>query len=75
MDNIEAKIREIFAKKADISKAVLETKLSELDIDSLDLVEVMMEIEEVFAVQFTNEEILELKTVKNVLDLVKSKKK
>ncbi|MEA5061074.1 Acyl carrier protein [bioreactor metagenome] len=74
MDNIEAKIREIFAKRADISKATPETKLSELNIDSLDLVEAMMEIEEAFDIEFTNTEILELKTVQNVLDLVKKKK-
>ncbi|MDY0177802.1 MAG: acyl carrier protein [Erysipelotrichia bacterium] len=75
MDNIEAKIKEIFAKKADITNAALDTKLSELNIDSLDLVEVMMEIEEAFSIEFANEEILELKTVENVLDLVKAKKK
>jgi acyl carrier protein len=75
MENIELKIKDIFAKRADISKATLETNLNELDIDSLDLVETMMEIEEAFDIEFANEEIQNARTVKDIVDLVNKKKK
>lgn len=73
--DIETKIREVIGKRADAANMSVETKLTDLDIDSLDLVETMMEIEEAFEIQFTNEEIMGLKIVGDVLDLVKAKKK
>lgn len=75
MDVIEAKIREIIGKRADLFNTTAETKLTELNIDSLDLVETMMEIEEAYNIEFSNEEILGLKVVGDVLNLVKAKKK
>ena len=74
MSDIENKIKEIFGKRVDLSNVTLDTTLESLDIDSLDLVEAMMDLEEEFGVQFTNDEILTLKTVKDVVTLVESKK-
>lgn len=75
MDIIEQKIREIIGKRADLSNTTAETKLTEIGLDSLDLVETMMEIEEAFGIEFGNEEILGLKIVGDVLNLVSAKKK
>ena len=74
MTNTEEKIKEIFGKRVDLSNVTPETTLQSLDIDSLDLVEAMMDLEEAFGVQFTNDEILTLKTVKDIVNLVDSKK-
>ena len=68
------KVKEILAKKVDISNLKEDDSLSELGLDSLDLVETMIEIEEELGVEFTSEEIANLKTLKDVIKLIESKK-
>ena len=69
------KVKEILAKKVDISNLKEDDSLSELGLDSLDLVETMIEIEEEFNVEFTSEEILDIKTIKDVIKLIERKRK
>ena len=45
-----------------------------LGIDSLDLVDLVFELEEEIGVQFEDEDLLKLKTVQDLLDLIDSKK-
>ena len=68
------KVKEILAKKIDISNLKEDDRLSELGLDSLDLVETMIEIEEELGIEFTSEEIANLKTLKDVIKLIESKK-
>ena len=68
------KVKEILAKKIDISNLKEDDSLSELGLDSLDLVETMIEIEEELQIEFTSEEIANLKTLKDVVKLIESKK-
>ena len=68
------KVKEILAKKVDISNLKEDDSLSELGLDSLDLVETMIEIEEELGVEFTSEEIANLKTLKDVIKLIESRK-
>ena len=49
-------------------------KLDELGLDSLDLVETMLKIEEALNVEFATDEIVELKTIRDVVNLIESKK-
>ena len=51
-----------------------ESSLQELGLDSLDLVEVMLEIEDALGVEFSSNEIASLTTLKDVADLINSKK-
>ena len=51
-----------------------DSSLQELGLDSLDLVEVMLEIEDALKVEFSSNEIASLTTVKDVADLINSKK-
>lgn len=46
----------------------------DLGIDSLDLVDLVFELEEDIGVQFEDDELLGLKTVKDLLKLIESKK-
>ncbi len=46
----------------------------DLGIDSLDLVDLVFELEEEIGVQFEDDELLELKTVKDLLSLIDKKK-
>lgn len=74
MNNIE-KAKEILAERIDIKNLNPNDKLTELGIDSLDLVEVMIQIEEAIGVEFTSEEISDLKTLNDVLKLIENKSK
>ena len=71
--NIEERLKKIFAKvskKTDISRDCV---LKDLGLDSLDLVEVLMSIEEEFDIEFEEEEMLALKTVQDVYDAIERK--
>lgn len=73
--NIKEEVSKVLAKRVDISSLKEEDNLSALGLDSLDLVEVMLEIEEVFHIEFDSSEIEEAKTLKDVLDLIQKKVK
>ena len=68
-------IKSILAEKVDVSNLNENDNLASLGLDSLDLAEVMISIEEQLGIEFTSGEILELKTLKDVLNLIESKKK
>ena len=70
--NIQERLAKIFIKYNNATLAK-ETSLKELGLDSLDLVEVMMEIEEEFSIQFEDEEMISLKTIGDVFALIESK--
>ena len=72
MDKLE-KIKAVMAKRVDVSKLKLEDELSSLGLDSLDLVEVVMEIEEELGIQFEMDEVANFKTLKDLVDCVNSK--
>ena len=71
--NIKEEVSKVLAKRVDISSLKEDDSLSALGLDSLDLVEVMLEIEEVFNIEFDSNEIEEAKTLKDVLDLITKK--
>jgi len=66
-------IKEILAKRVDVSKLKPEDSLVSLGLDSLDLVEVMLEIEYALHIEFTSEEITSLTTIQSVIDLINAK--
>lgn len=47
--------------------------LDELGLDSVDLVEIIMDIEETFEISIADEEIQQVKTVNDLVALIKSK--
>ena len=66
-------VSDILAKRVDVSKLKEEDSLKDIGLDSLDLVEVMLEIEDALGVEFDSEEIANLSTLQSVLDLINSK--
>lgn len=52
----------------------LETSLKDLGIDSLDLVEMILQLEEKYDLIFEDDELLALKTMSEVAELIKLKK-
>ncbi len=51
------------------------TELKSLGIDSLDLVEIVIEAEEKYKIEFTNEELSSFVTVSDVVNAIESKAK
>ena len=73
--NIKEEVSKVLAKRVDVSSLKEDDNLSALGLDSLDLVEVMLEIEEVFHIEFDSNEIEEAKTLRDVLNLIEKKTK
>lgn len=63
----------ILSSRVDVSKLTETDPLTSLGLDSLDLVEIMLEIEEAVGVEFEGEEIAKLKTLGDVLKAIEEK--
>ncbi len=74
MNAIET-VKEILSEKVDVSKLKEEDPLTSLGLDSLDLVEVMLAIEDRLGVEFSSDEIADLSTLKDVVKLIEKKTK
>ena len=74
MDAIET-VKAILSEKVDVSKLKEEDSLTSLGLDSLDLVEVMLAIEDKLSIEFTSDEIAQLSTLKDVVKLIERKTK
>ena len=71
--NIQEKIANIFTKYSKNADINSDTSLKDLGLDSLDLVEVLMDIEEEFGIEFEDEEMVSLKSVSDVLAIIERK--
>ena len=67
-------VKEAIKDRINVAAINYDDKLDELGLDSLDLVETMLKIEEVLNVEFATDEIVELKTIRDVVNLIESKK-
>lgn len=74
MDAIET-VKAILSEKIDVSNLKEEDSLQSLGLDSLDLVEVMLAIEDKLSIEFTSDEIAKLSTLKDVVKLIERKTK
>ena len=74
MNAIET-VKQILSEKVDITNLKEEDSLQSLGLDSLDLVEVMLAIEDELGIEFTSEEIAQLTTLKDVVKLIERKTK
>lgn len=68
-------VKEAIKDRINVDSIKYDDKLDELGLDSLDLVETMLKIEKVLGVEFTSDEIVELKTIQDVVNLIESKNK
>lgn len=70
-------IKDLLVEAANVDRNKIEESSSlkdDLGIDSLDAVEIVLEIETRFDIKVSDEEIAKLNTVKDIIDLVESKK-
>lgn len=66
-------VSEIISKRCDISSISEDDKLLDLGLDSLDLVETMLEIEEALGIEFDSEEIADADSLKDILKIIEKK--
>lgn len=71
--DIREQVKAIISKRCDVSSLKEEDELSKLGLDSLDLVEAMLEIEEALNIEFDSAEIEEAKTLKDIIVLIEKK--
>lgn len=67
------KLEKIICKVSKNKNITPETSLKDLGLDSLDLVEVLMEVEEELNIQFDEDEMVNLKTVQDVYNSIERK--
>lgn len=73
--DIESRLKELFAKVIKGKEITTDSELVELGLDSLDLVELLMDIEDEFGIEFENEEMTSLKKVSDVYQAIEAKLK
>lgn len=71
--DVKETVSKIISSKVDITNVKESDSLSSLGLDSLDLVEIMLQIEETFNVEFSSDEIASLKTIEDVLKIINAK--
>jgi len=73
---LEEKVIKLVMEQLDVTReqCVLEASfIDDLGADSLDIVELLMEMEEVFGVEIADEELEKISTIKDVIDFLKQK--
>lgn len=73
---LEEKVIKLIVDQLDVTKeqCVLEASfIDDLGADSLDIVELLMEMEEIFGVEIEDEELEKIVTIKDVIDFLKQK--
>ena len=71
--NVLETVKGILGKRIDVSQLKEDDLLQDIGLDSLDLVEVMLEIEDALGIEFSSDEIANLTTLKDVLVLIDKK--
>lgn len=57
----------------DFSEMEMSTKLADLDIDSIDLLDLIMLIEDKYEIEFEEDELDEIETLGDIAELIESK--
>jgi acyl carrier protein len=73
---LEEKVIKLVMEQLDVTKeqcVVGASFIDDLGADSLDLVELIMEMEEVFGVEIADEELEKIRTIKDVIDFLQKK--
>ncbi len=68
-------ILETIAKyaKINVNEITSETNILDLEIDSLCVLKIIMDLENLFSVRFEDEEIVEIRTAKDIEDIISKK--
>ncbi|ACV28697.1 Acyl carrier protein [Anaerococcus prevotii] len=72
---IRERLKELAVENLDLdpSEIDFDSKISDLDIDSIDLVDFIMLIEDEYSVEFSDEELDEIETLADIVSVIESK--
>jgi len=73
---LEERVVKLVMEQLDVTKEECVPEASFIDdlgADSLDLVELIMEMEEAFGIEIADDELEKIRTIKDVIDFLKSK--
>lgn len=69
-------IVKILSERNDLNRAIdANTTLEDLGLDSIDIVEITVELEDKYSIEFTSKEVTGLVTVGDVVKLIEQKRK
>ncbi|MCI5971540.1 MAG: acyl carrier protein [Anaerococcus sp.] len=72
---IRERLKELAVENLDLdpNEIDFDSKISDLDIDSIDLVDFIMLIEDEYSVEFSDEELDEIETLADIVSVIESK--
>ena len=73
--NIQEQVLEGLKKVVNGKEVSLESNLKELGLDSLDVVDMLMDLEEKFGIEFDNEEMMAFAVVNDIVVAIENKTK
>ena len=71
--NIQEQVLEGLKKVVNGKEVSLESNLKELGLDSLDVVDMLMDLEEKFGIEFENEEMMAFQVVNDIVKVIEKK--
>lgn len=75
MSEVIAKVKDVLAKKLKVDEVDPNSELKNLGLDSLDIVELLLDLEDKFNVEFTSNELKSLKKVSDLYEAIRNKLK
>ena len=78
LSSIEKVVKETVALQLHIDKSIVQLKSNltkDLGADSLDIVEIVLQLEDKYGFEFSNDELNGLKTVSNLVTVIETRKK
>ena len=73
--NIQEQVLEGLKKVVNGKEVTLESNLKELGLDSLDVVDMLMDLEEKFGIEFENDEMMSFAVVNDIVVAIENKTK
>lgn len=73
MEEAIKKVESVLTKKLKLNAIDPEKELRELGLDSLDVVELLLELEDEFGIEFTSDELKNFKKVKDLYRAIEAK--
>ena len=73
--DIKTEVLKNFTKIAKAKEVTLDSNIKELGLDSLDIVDLLMDMEEKYGIEFENEEMTSLVTINDVVSAISAKLK
>ena len=71
--NIQEQVLEGLKKVVNGKEVTLDSNLKELGLDSLDVVDMLMDLEEKFGIEFENEEMMAFQVVNDIVKVIEKK--